>query len=71
MEKLDSEAEWGPPWRTAITGSQASFFLDFDDTNIASKGLLAPEIEIQVEKEKFRQIWKSIPLAKFHWILTF
>lgn len=50
FEKLDSEAEWGPPWRTAIRGSQASFSLFFDDTNIASKGLLAPEIKIQVRK---------------------
>ena len=44
FEKLDNETVCGPPWRNTIKGLQVSLFLEFEDTNIASKGLLAPEM---------------------------
>ena len=44
FEKLVNETECGPPWRITIKGLQASLFLEFEDTNIASKGLVAPEM---------------------------
>ncbi len=45
FEKFDNETVCGPPWRNTISGSQSSLFLELEDTNIASKGLLAPEME--------------------------
>ena len=44
FEKFDNEIECGSPWRYIISGSSVSFFFVLEDTNIASKGLLAPEM---------------------------
>ena len=44
FEKLVNETACGPPWRITIKGLQASLFFEFEDTNIASKGLVAPEM---------------------------
>lgn len=43
FEKLDNETACGPPWRITINGSNGSFLLVLEDTNIASIGLAAPE----------------------------
>lgn len=43
LEKLDKETVCGPPWRNTINGINESLLLVLEDTNIASKGFLAPE----------------------------
>lgn len=43
FEKLDNETICGPPWSNTINGSHGSLLLVLEDTNIASKGLVAPE----------------------------
>lgn len=46
FEKLDNETEWGPPWSITIRGSNTSWFFKLEDTNIASKGFLAPTLRV-------------------------
>lgn len=43
FEKLDEETVCGPPCMNTINGSNESLLLVLEDTNIASKGFLAPE----------------------------